>query len=96
MNFYYKISPFYLFALVCHLLTNHGDSISIGRYTYTVHMEKLAMPNAFINHRNWYSSIIDFLSFASSSSIDQHKTLPSPLYTSLVIMLFMVLVLLYR
>ncbi|CAK9135335.1 unnamed protein product [Ilex paraguariensis] len=63
------------------LLGLHADSISAGRSTYIVHMDKTFMPKAFASHDLWYSSIVDSINPVGPTSSDSRHSKPGIVYT---------------
>ncbi|CAK9135334.1 unnamed protein product [Ilex paraguariensis] len=63
------------------LLAFHAGSISAGRSTYIVHMDKTFMPKAFARHDLWYSSIVDSIHQVGPTSSNSPHSKPEIVYT---------------
>ncbi|KAE8057255.1 hypothetical protein FH972_013961 [Carpinus fangiana] len=65
------------------VLLLHAKSRPVERLTYIIHMDKSAMPKAFVNHHSWYSSIIASLDLANPTTLEDkhHLSSPSIIYT---------------
>ena len=81
MGFDNVVHRLYLILLPWILLTLHLRSASGERSTYIVHMDKSIMPRAFANHHHWYSSTVDSLVTAGSTTSNGLQSTPKLLYT---------------